>query len=329
MVKRIFIGSLLIGYVGVLLAAGMLPVLVNDAFAIDSPNIQVNIGSFTNQSFSKNAATCEVGGNCPIDWIGEYISAVYSYGIGITGVLAAVMITAGGFLWLTSAGSPERVGRAKEFITSALSGLAIALFSFIILYSVNPALTKFRVIGLSVPNPTADVINPSRNGRLGSSPSSYYTHDVIRYVANNEGFSATRYEDPPGSGRYSIGHGHQITGNENPPIGDVITAERAQQLFVEDMSSSITAAQNFVGSDVWASLTPDRRMVLVDMAYNLGEGGLNGFTQMQQAVVSGNWSNAFSEVLSSQYAQQVPNRAWRNATILLSGTSETLREYRY
>lgn len=93
------------------------------------------------------AASCP-GGQCTIGWIGDYIGALYKYGVGLAAVLSTIMIMVGGFLWLTSAGSPDRVGKAKEFITSALTGLVLALFSFMILYTVNPEIVKLKPLGV-------------------------------------------------------------------------------------------------------------------------------------------------------------------------------------
>lgn len=110
------------------------------------PEIEVEIGGFSKDSFdffsSLSTVACPGGGgDCiEVDWLSKYIGAIYKYGVGLAAVLATIMIMVGGFLWLTSAGSPDRVGKAKEFITSALTGLFLALFSFIILYTVNPRL---------------------------------------------------------------------------------------------------------------------------------------------------------------------------------------------
>ena len=118
--------------------------------AQERPAIQVTLGSFSKDSFT-TSQSCAQGSDCPIAWIGEYIKAIYEYGVALTAVLSAVVIMSGGFLWLTSAGSPQRVTTAKEMIGAALSGLVIALFSFIILYSINPRLTVLEPINLKVP----------------------------------------------------------------------------------------------------------------------------------------------------------------------------------
>ncbi len=103
------------------------------------PVTNIQIGG-KNVEFS--GANCD-GDICEIDWIGKYISVLYRYGVGITAILAVVMVMAGGFFWLISGGSPDKVNKAKEFIFSAITGLTLALFSFLLLYAINPRLVIF------------------------------------------------------------------------------------------------------------------------------------------------------------------------------------------
>jgi len=128
------------------------PVDSGASIDIERPGIQVEIGGFSDKDFTPLSSLSKEGckgGNCiQVDWLGQYIGVIYRYGVGLAAVLAVIMIMVGGFLWLTSAGSPDRVGKAKEFITSALTGLLLALFSFIILYTVNPELIDLKPIGL-------------------------------------------------------------------------------------------------------------------------------------------------------------------------------------
>ena len=74
----------------------------------------------------------------PLNDVGVWIAAIYRFGIGIAGILALLMMMGGGLLWLTSAGSPTRAGVGKEWIISALTGFIIALFSYLMLYTINP-----------------------------------------------------------------------------------------------------------------------------------------------------------------------------------------------
>ena len=121
------------------------------------PRLQVSLGSY---DISFSPATCPSGqGKCTINWIGEYIGALYRYGVGLAVILAVIMIMLGGFMWLMSAGSPDKVGRAKEYITGALTGMFLALFSFLILYTINPRLVSLE--GLSIPNANLEELDAS------------------------------------------------------------------------------------------------------------------------------------------------------------------------
>lgn len=78
--------------------------------------------------------------------VAKYIRAIYNYGIGIVGILAAVVLMFGGLLWLVAGGSAEKIGNAKSLIGAALMGLVLALTSYMLLASVNPDLVKFKDI---------------------------------------------------------------------------------------------------------------------------------------------------------------------------------------
>ena len=125
------------------------------------PDLQIKIGGWGQASdFADTVQTkCESGGSSidciKIQWIGQYIGAIYQYGISAAVILAIVSVMIGGFLWLVSAGSPDKVGRAKEFITAAIFGLVIALFSYLILQTVTPRLVASEPITAPiVPNLT-------------------------------------------------------------------------------------------------------------------------------------------------------------------------------
>ena len=117
-----------------------------------APELQVKIGDFGSPQdfqvgYGPQSCPPEMSqtGKClQVPWIGQYIGAIYRYGVAFAAVLAMLMITIGGVLWLTSAGSPERVNSAKSFVVSAITGLGLALFSFVILYTVNPRLVALE-----------------------------------------------------------------------------------------------------------------------------------------------------------------------------------------
>jgi len=113
------------------------------------PTLAVQIGNSDTKLVFKTI-DCATGGYCAIPWIGEYIAAMFKYGVGLAAMLAVIMMMIGGFVWLSSGGSPDRIGKAKEFISSALIGLFLALFSYLMLYTINPRLVASESI--LVPN---------------------------------------------------------------------------------------------------------------------------------------------------------------------------------
>lgn len=50
--------------------------------------------------------------------------------------LAAVMIVVGGIMIMTASGSTERVAKGREIVTAAITGLLIALFSWLIIDTI-------------------------------------------------------------------------------------------------------------------------------------------------------------------------------------------------
>jgi hypothetical protein len=77
--------------------------------------------------------------------IATYIKAIYNYGVGIVGILAAVGIMVGGFIWLTAGGNASKVGEAQAWIGSSISGLALVMFAYLILNTINPALVNLKI----------------------------------------------------------------------------------------------------------------------------------------------------------------------------------------
>jgi len=77
--------------------------------------------------------------------IAMYIRIIYNYAIGIIGILAAVVLMVGGVLWIVAGGNATQIGEAKAWIGAALTGLVLALTSYLILSTVNPALVNLEI----------------------------------------------------------------------------------------------------------------------------------------------------------------------------------------
>ncbi|MDD2680525.1 MAG: pilin [Patescibacteria group bacterium] len=78
-------------------------------------------------------------------YIGQLIKAFYDYGLAIGGILAAVVLMAGGLIWLASGGSSDKITQAKGLIIGSISGIGLLFGAWIILNTVNPDLINFRI----------------------------------------------------------------------------------------------------------------------------------------------------------------------------------------
>jgi hypothetical protein len=71
-----------------------------------------------------------LGGTSSTPCINDFptlITTITGYILTVVGALAVVMIVYAGFLFLTSSGSPEKIGKAKQALIYALWGVAISL----------------------------------------------------------------------------------------------------------------------------------------------------------------------------------------------------------
>ncbi len=73
----------------------------------------------------------------------QYLVLVFKLAIGLAAMLAVVMITIGGFEYMTSETFSGK-GDGKKRIENAIYGLLLAIASWLILYTINPKLTEFN-----------------------------------------------------------------------------------------------------------------------------------------------------------------------------------------
>ncbi len=81
--------------------------------------------------------------------IAEYIQAWYKFAIAGVGILAVVMIMAGGLVWLTAGGRANQISTAKDWIMGAVAGLVLALMSYTLLDILNPNLVTFESLKIA------------------------------------------------------------------------------------------------------------------------------------------------------------------------------------
>lgn len=99
--------------------------------------------------------------------IAKYIRAIYKYAIGIVGILAAVVLMIGGVMWIMAGGSATMIGEAKAWIGASLTGLTLALLSYLILATANPALVDLKTTAIKPVAPAARATNFDANTACG------------------------------------------------------------------------------------------------------------------------------------------------------------------
>jgi len=116
--------------------------LLSAPVLVDAVNFTPNV-TIPGSEFKANATTTVTG-----TLLGRYINAWYKFGVGIAGILAVLMIAYGGVVWLFSGGASEKISHAKELIAGAVIGLLLALGSYLILNTINPALVNLEIDSL-------------------------------------------------------------------------------------------------------------------------------------------------------------------------------------
>lgn len=129
---------------------------------------------------------------------------------------------------------------------------------------------------------------------------------VIADLKRHEGFRARPYRCS--AGKLTIGYGLNLDGG--------ITEKEATALLVMRVND---IEKQFADVPWYAKLSPARKSVIINMAYNLGIGGLFGFRLMLDAISSGDYQRAAAEMLDSKWARQVGNRARELAQAMETG----------
>ena len=150
--------------------------------------------------------------------IAQYIRAIYKYAIGIIGILAAVVLMVGGVMWIVAGGNASAIGEAKAWIGASLTGLLLALMSYLILATINPALIDLRISQIKTVTPvnSTNTLNPlvtCCNGSVVSCPQNYVCITAVPYaqlsqcpIANPQGICF------PGTGAGGIQENQICTG---------------------------------------------------------------------------------------------------------------------
>ena len=135
--------------------------------------------------------------------------------------------------------------------------------------------------------------------------------NLASQLERDEGFVGYAYTDS--LGYLTIGFGRLVDKSK----GGGITRDEARYLLKNDISRCAAEVESALP---WTRLLDDARHgVLVNMAFNLGVGGLLGFRKFLKALEARDFVSAAVEMMDSQWAKQVCARATRLRDQILTG----------
>jgi lysozyme len=135
--------------------------------------------------------------------------------------------------------------------------------------------------------------------------------NALEQIVRDEGRVLHAYQDSLGF--WTIGSGILIDKRK----GGRITEEESDYLTTNRINGLTAKLSTYS----WFQLLDEvRQAVFINMAFNLGIAGILKFTNMLAAVESQDWNRASVEMLNSEWATQVGDRAKRLADQIRLGT---------
>ena len=110
------------------------------------PNLNVEIPGFSGFTTPTSSAD---GGYVSVNFLAQYINAVYGWAIAASALIAVVMMMLGGLQYVLSRGKSKYIEKAKTRITNAITGLVLLLAAYSIAYLIDPNTTTLRSLSLA------------------------------------------------------------------------------------------------------------------------------------------------------------------------------------
>jgi len=142
--------------------------------------------------------------------------------------------------------------------------------------------------------------------------------ELLEQLKFEEGLRLSAYDDTEGV--LTIGYGHNLIARpsfKGEKIPHTITAEFAESLLLQDIDdTTIHLMSAWFGARF---LDRPRLEACLNMAFELGVADFMEFKAMRKALANKHWSEARYQALQSKWAKQVPARAQRVSSQLLTG----------
>lgn len=153
-------------------------------------------------------------------------------------------------------------------------------------------------------------------------------NNQIKFTGKNEGYSSTPYLDT--KGKLTVGNGYNISARGIPSDWIPYIQDQLKSIkFPEELMTNVFKSDLLYfwaklsdSFDWFDDLSNERKMVLIDICYNVGWNTFNQFKKMLSALKLRNYDQASKEILDSEYARTFAKlgskRAIVNSTIMLT-----------
>lgn len=115
-----------------------------ESFAV--PNLNVQIPGFS--GFSTPTKTAD-GKFTTVNFLAEYISALYGWALVASTLVAVVMMMLGGLQYVMSRGKSKYIEKAKTRITNAITGLVLLLAAYNIAFLIDPNTVNLKPLNIT------------------------------------------------------------------------------------------------------------------------------------------------------------------------------------
>lgn len=140
-----------------------------------------------------------------------------------------------------------------------------------------------------------------------SEKSESFRNTAESLLKKHEGYSDKLYKCT--AGKWTIGVGHNIEDNGMPDFILKLLFEHDASVIWDEMISRLP----------WVESSPDSvKIVLLDMAFNMGVPRLMNFKNMLRYAEASDWENMYKQMMDSRWARQVPNRAAELGRMILN-----------
>ena len=104
----------------------------------------------------------------------------------------------------------------------------------------------------------------------------------------------------------TIFYGHKITPEDQYEHGVEYSKQEGELVFERDFQRTVDAAERLIGD---RSISNTAKEVIINMVYQIGEGGVSKFKNMWKALDNQLYGEASFQMMDSLWARQTPNRA--------------------